>query len=154
MTLPFLRRFSRCAFIDRNAERAEVAGQIEALGIKGPGPEHPLELLSGGNQQKVILARWLLGQGRVLILDEPFQGVDVRARRDIGQRIRASAAGRATLVICSDPDEALEIADRILVVRDGAVVAELPRQDLQRSEIVAHLAPAQFHPSRQGAARV
>lgn len=154
MTLPFLRSFTRLGFIDRNAERAEVAGQIEALGIKGPGPEHPLELLSGGNQQKVILARWLLGQGRVLILDEPFQGVDVRARRDIGQRIRASATGRATLVICSDPDEALEIADRILVVRDGAVVAELPRQDLQRSEIVAHLAPAQFHSSRQGAARV
>ncbi len=139
MTLPFLRSFTRFGFIDRHAERAEVAAQIDALGIKGPGAEHPLELLSGGNQQKVILARWLLGQGRVLILDEPFQGVDVRARRDIGQRIRASARGRATLVICSDPDEALEIADRILVVRDGAVVAELPRHDLQRSEIVAHL---------------
>ncbi|WP_448681670.1 sugar ABC transporter ATP-binding protein [Pseudomonas nicosulfuronedens] len=147
MTLPFLRSFTRFGFIDRNAERAKVAEQIEALGIKGPGIDFPLELLSGGNQQKVILARWLLGQGRVLILDEPFQGVDVRARRDIGQRIRASAAGRATLVICSDPDEALEIADRILVVRDGAVVAELPRHDLQRSEIVAHLTPTQ--PLRQ-----
>ncbi|MBD9680335.1 sugar ABC transporter ATP-binding protein [Pseudomonas sp. PDM18] len=152
MTLPFLRSFTRFGFIDRNAERARVAEQIEALGIKGPGPEHPLELLSGGNQQKVILARWLLGQGRVLILDEPFQGVDVRARRDIGQRLRASAAGRATLVICSDPDEALEIADRILVVRDGAVVAELPRHDLQRSEIVAHLTPS--NPSRQETARI
>ncbi|MBB4864129.1 simple sugar transport system ATP-binding protein [Pseudomonas nitritireducens] len=151
MTLPFLRSFSRLGFIDRSAERARVAEQIEALGIKGPavegdGIESPLELLSGGNQQKVILARWLLGQGRVLILDEPFQGVDVRARRDIGQRIRASAAGRATLVICSDPDEALEIADRILVVRDGAVVAELPRHDLQRSEIVAHLTPIHSSP--------
>ncbi|MBD9504296.1 sugar ABC transporter ATP-binding protein [Pseudomonas sp. PDM17] len=152
MTLPFLRSFTRFGFIDRTAERAKVAEQIEALGIKGPGPEHPLELLSGGNQQKVILARWLLGQGRVLILDEPFQGVDVRARRDIGQRIRASATGRATLVICSDPDEALEIADRILVVRDGAVVAELPRHDLQRSEIVAHLTPT--NPSRQETARI
>lgn len=154
MTLPFLRRFSRFGFIDRTTERAQVAEQIDALGIKGPGMEAALELLSGGNQQKVILARWLLGQGRVLILDEPFQGVDVRARRDIGQRIRASATGRATLVICSDPDEALEIADRILVVRDGAVVAELPRQDLQRSEIVAHLASPQTHSSRQGAVRV
>ncbi|MEP9315993.1 sugar ABC transporter ATP-binding protein [Pseudomonas sp. LABIM340] len=152
MTLPFLRRFTRFGFIDRNAERARVAEQIEALGIKGPGIESALELLSGGNQQKVILARWLLGQGRLLILDEPFQGVDVRARRDIGQRIRASASGRATLVICSDPDEALEIADRILVVRDGAVVAELPRHDLQRSEIVAHLTPS--NPSRQETARI
>ncbi|KJJ97716.1 sugar ABC transporter [Pseudomonas sp. 21] len=152
MTLPFLRSFTRFGFIDRNAERTKVAEQVAALGIKGPGIEFPLELLSGGNQQKVILARWLLGQGRVLILDEPFQGVDVRARRDIGQRIRASAAGRATLVICSDPDEALEIADRILVVRDGAVVAELPRHDLQRSEIVAHLTPS--NPSRQETARI
>lgn len=159
MTLPFLRNFTRFGFIDRRAERAKVAEQIQALGIKGPAIqgdciEAALELLSGGNQQKVILARWLLGQGRVLILDEPFQGVDVRARRDIGQRIRASATGRATLVICSDPDEALEIADRILIVRDGAVVAELPRHDLQRSEIVAHLAPSQTHSSRQGVARV
>lgn len=157
MTLPFLRGFTRLGFIDRNAERAAVAEQIEVLGIKGPaiqgdGMESALELLSGGNQQKVILARWLLGQGRILILDEPFQGVDVRARRDIGQRIRASAAGRATLVICSDPDEALEIADRILVVRDGAVVAELPRHDLQRSEIVAHLTP--IHPSHQETSHV
>ncbi|MFS2124276.1 sugar ABC transporter ATP-binding protein [Pseudomonas sp. Pseusp97] len=152
MTLPFLRSFSRFGFIDRNAERARVAEQIEALDIKGPGQEFALELLSGGNQQKVILARWLLGQGRVLILDEPFQGVDVRARRDIGLRIRASAAGRATLVICSDPDEALEIADRILVVRDGAVVAELPRHDLQRSEILAHLTPS--NPSRQETVRI
>ncbi len=152
MTLPFLRHFSRFGFIDRRRERTQVAEQIDALGIKGPGIEAPLELLSGGNQQKVILARWLLGQGRVLILDEPFQGVDVRARRDIGQRIRASAAGRATLVICSDPDEALEIADRILVVRDGAVVAELPRHDLQRSEIVAHLTPP--HPAREETSHV
>ncbi len=157
MTLPFLRSFTRFGFIDRDAERAKVAEQIEALGIKGPAikgesMESALELLSGGNQQKVILARWLLGRGRVLILDEPFQGVDVRARRDIGQRIRASATGRATLLICSDPDEALEIADRILVVRDGAVVAELPRQNLQRSEIVAHLTPT--IPSRQETARV
>ena len=76
----------------------------------------------------------------------------MRARRDIGQRIRASAAGRATLVICSDPDEALEIADRILVVRDGAVVAELPRHDLQRSEIVAHLTPP--HPAREETSHV
>ncbi|WP_236202276.1 sugar ABC transporter ATP-binding protein [Pseudomonas pseudonitroreducens] len=157
MTLPFLRSFTRLGFIERDAERARVAEQIDALGIKGPAiqgdcMESALELLSGGNQQKVILARWLLGQGRVLILDEPFQGVDVRARREIGQRIRASAGGRATLLICSDPDEALEIADRILVVRDGAVVAELPRQDLQRSEIVAHLTPS--NPSRQATARI
>jgi simple sugar transport system ATP-binding protein len=75
-----------------------------------------------------------------LILDEPFQGVDVRARRDIGQLLRDSAKGRATLVICADVDEALEIADRILLVRDHAVVAEYPRAGLNRADLVAALA--------------
>ncbi|RMN05883.1 ABC transporter protein, ATP binding component [Pseudomonas savastanoi pv. glycinea] len=66
--------------------------------------------------------------------------MDIRARREIGTRIRASASQRATLVICTDPDEALEIADRILVVRDGCVVAEYPRAGLQRDELLAQLA--------------
>ena len=101
-----------------------------------------MSALSGGNQQKVVLGRWLLGQGRVLILDEPFQGVDVRARREIGQLLRDSADGRATLVICADVDEALEIADRILLVRDHAVVAQYPRADLARATLVAALAGA------------
>ena len=105
-----------------------------------------MDTLSGGNQQKVVLARWLLGEGRVLILDEPFQGVDIRARREIGARIRASAAGRATLVICTDPDEALEIADRILVVRDGAVVGGHANDGLQRADLVAQLAGVPAHP--------
>jgi len=158
MTLPFLQRFSRWGLLDLAVEREVVQAQVQALGIKAPGIEQPLELLSGGNQQKVILGRWLLGTGRLLILDEPFQGVDVRARRDIGRRIRESAAGRATLVICSDPDEALEIADRLLVVRDGAVVAELPRPGLLRADIITHLAgtppPASLHSPRRGAVRV
>ncbi|WP_411861005.1 sugar ABC transporter ATP-binding protein [Pseudomonas sp. PDM13] len=158
LTLPFLERFSRAGFIDRDAERDAVQGQVQALGIKCAGVDAPMETLSGGNQQKVVLARWLLGEGRVLILDEPFQGVDIRARREIGARIRASAAGRATLVICTDPDEALEIADRILVVRDGAVVAGYQGAGLQRTELVAQLAgapldPIPEYPHRQGAAR-
>ncbi|MDW3716262.1 MULTISPECIES: sugar ABC transporter ATP-binding protein [unclassified Pseudomonas] len=158
LTLPFLARFSRAGFIDRRAERDAVQAQVQALGIKCAGIEVPMDTLSGGNQQKVVLARWLLGEGRVLILDEPFQGVDIRARREIGARIRASAAGRATLVICTDPDEALEIADRILVVRDGAVVGGHANDGLQRADLVAQLAgvpehPLPDYPHRQGAAR-
>ncbi|MBX8468787.1 sugar ABC transporter ATP-binding protein [Pseudomonas sp. RIT778] len=140
LTLPFLERFTRGGFIRNRAEAAAVEAQVSALGIKTAGIDVPMSALSGGNQQKVVLGRWLLGEGRVLILDEPFQGVDVRARREIGQLLRDSAAGRATLVICSDVDEALEIADRILLVRDHAVVAEYPRAGLDRATLVAALA--------------
>jgi simple sugar transport system ATP-binding protein len=140
LTLPFLERFTRGGFIRNRAEAAAVEAQVAALGIKTAGIDVPMSALSGGNQQKVVLGRWLLGEGRVLILDEPFQGVDVRARRDIGQLLRDSAKGRATLVICADVDEALEIADRILLVRDHAVVAEYPRAGLNRADLVAALA--------------
>ncbi len=160
LTLPFLSRFSRAGFIQPSAERIAVLEQVQGLGIKCAGIDVGMDTLSGGNQQKVVLGRWLLGNGRLLILDEPFQGVDIRARREIGARIRTSAAARATLVICSDPDEALEIADRIVVVRDLSVVAEYPRAGLQRAELVAQIAgiatptttvtPVQ----RQGAAHV
>ncbi|WP_122221242.1 sugar ABC transporter ATP-binding protein [Pseudomonas syringae group genomosp. 3] len=140
LTLPFLSRFSRAGFINQSKERAAVQDQVQSLGIKCAGVDAPMDTLSGGNQQKVVLARWLLGNGRLLILDEPFQGVDIRARREIGARIRASAGQRATLVICTDPDEALEIADRILVVRDNCVVADYSRAGLQRDELLAQLA--------------
>ncbi|MFJ5255937.1 sugar ABC transporter ATP-binding protein [Pseudomonas sp. NPDC088414] len=140
LTLPFLQRFTRAGFIRNRAEAAAVEAQVAALGIKAAGIEVPMSTLSGGNQQKVVLGRWLLGEGRVLILDEPFQGVDVRARREIGQLLRDSAGGRATLVICADVDEALEIADRILLVRDHAVIAEYPRAGLERATLVAALA--------------
>jgi simple sugar transport system ATP-binding protein len=140
LTLPFLERFTRGGFIRNRAEAAAVEAQVAALGIKTAGIDVPMSALSGGNQQKVVLGRWLLGEGRVLILDEPFQGVDVRARREIGQLLRDSAEGRATLVICADVDEALEIADRILLIRDHAVVAEYPRAGLDRAVLVAALA--------------
>lgn len=161
LTLPFLQRFSRGGFIRRQAERDAVLEQVQGLGIKCAGIDVAMDTLSGGNQQKVVLGRWLLGKGRVLILDEPFQGVDIRARREIGARIRASAAARATLVICSDPDEALEIADRILVVREFTVVANYRRAGLERDALVAQIAgieplatPHFVTPPRQGAVRV
>ncbi|MCD5995750.1 sugar ABC transporter ATP-binding protein [Pseudomonas sp. CDFA 602] len=139
LTLPFLERFSRGGFIQTRLEAQAVNDQVLALGIKNPGIDQPMSALSGGNQQKVIIGRWLMGGGRVLILDEPFQGVDVRARREIGQLLRNNAEGRATLVICADIDEALDIADRILVVKDYAVVADYDREDLTRAVLLARL---------------
>lgn len=139
MTLPFLSRFVRHGLLRRREEAAASWTQVRALGIKTTDVEQDIATLSGGNQQKVVLARWLLAPARLLILDEPFQGVDVQARRDIGARIRATAHERATLVICTDPDEALEIADRILVMRDVRVVAQYRRQELDRTTLVEQL---------------
>ncbi|MGE8405519.1 MAG: sugar ABC transporter ATP-binding protein [Pseudomonas sp.] len=153
LTLPFLQRFTRGGFINARREAACVEQQVAALGIKTAGIEQSMDALSGGNQQKVVIGRWLLGDARVLMLDEPFQGVDVRARREIGRLLRDSADGRATLVICADIDEALDIADHILVVRNFAVVAQFPRAGLSRAALVAELtrseapAPAVFPPS-------
>jgi rhamnose transport system ATP-binding protein len=92
------------------------------LGIKAPGPEARAGNLSGGNQQKVALARWLATKPRVLILDEPTQGVDVGAKVEIHKLIRRLAAeGMAVLMICSDLPEILGMAQRIAVMRGGTV---------------------------------
>ena len=97
---------------------------IERIGVVCQGGSDSILTLSGGNQQKVMIGRWLIEPCGVLLLDEPFQGVDIGARRDIGRQIRASAQGRATHVFVSEIDEALEIADRIVVLHEGAVAGE------------------------------
>lgn len=140
MSLPFLRRFSRGGLLRTAAERAAVQAQVARLGIKAENVEVDMSSLSGGNQQKVVLGRWLLAGARLLIFDEPFQGVDIRARREIGRQLREGDGERATLVICSDLDEALEVADRVLVVRDHGIVAEHHRDGLERATLVAQLA--------------
>ncbi len=92
--------------------------QIAALGVVCRSERDEMQTLSGGNQQKVMVGRWLSEPSRLLILDEPFQGVDIAARRDIGAKLRASAAGRATIVFLTELDEAFEVADRILVMSE------------------------------------
>ncbi|KIT15633.1 sugar ABC transporter ATP-binding protein [Jannaschia aquimarina] len=142
VTLPFLGAFSGLGLVRRGRERARAAEAIEGLGIVAQGPDDPIAALSGGNQQKVVLARWLTAPCRLLMLDEPFQGVDIAARRDIGHALRATAGGRATLILCADLDEALEVADRIIVLSHGAVVGEHSIGDLSRAAIVQQMSSA------------
>lgn len=124
-TAPFLRRFVSRGQVNTGGERAATRHWIARLGIKTRGPEQEIRLLSGGNQQKVGLARWLLGDVRVLILEEPTRGVDLGARRDIYDELRrVSDRGVAVLVISSDAEEVAGLADRVLVLRAGRVVAE------------------------------
>ncbi|CAG9214294.1 Monosaccharide ABC transporter ATP-binding protein (CUT2 family) [Paraburkholderia tropica] len=118
---PFLSRWSRGAFVARERERAAARAAIDAFGIRCAGPDDRLPRLSGGNQQKVLLARWHAEPARVLLLDEPFQGVDAGARADIAATLRREAPGRATLVLVSDLEEAHEVADRIVYFDRGAL---------------------------------
>lgn len=142
IALPFTAHFSAGGFMRTGAERGNARALIERLGIVATGPRATLDTLSGGNQQKSVLARWLTRPCRLLILDEPFQGVDIRARRDIGRSLRASAQERATLLLCADLDEALEVADRIVVLSHGALVGDHAVDHLARETVVAQMAGA------------
>jgi simple sugar transport system ATP-binding protein len=143
LSLPFLDRFRRSALLSRHLERLNATAVIDRLAIVARGPSAPVAELSGGNQQKVVVGRWLLPEARLLLLDEPFRGIDLGARGEIVARIRAAAPGRAVLVASSDVDELLEIADRIVVLCDGAVAHDAAAGSLQR-EGYAALAAAEI----------
>ena len=139
MTLPFLRHFSRATVLKGRAQRKATQNMINRLGIVCQSEEDGIGTLSGGNQQKVMIGRWLLQDCRVLLLDEPFQGVDIGARRDIGAHIRATAMGRATLVFVSELDEALEIADRIIVLSEGTIAGQHNSRDVDMEALIAQV---------------
>jgi simple sugar transport system ATP-binding protein len=115
ISLPHLAAWFPSGFLLGRREWTEADRAIQRLGIRASGPSAPMSSLSGGNQQKVILGRWDAAPSRLLLLDDPFQGVDVGARHDIIAAIRANSQ-RATLIATSDPEEALEVADRILFI--------------------------------------
>ena len=126
MTLAMHPRLLPGGILRFGAERKLALKSIESLGIKASGPEAPGDSLSGGNQQKVALARWLATQPRLLILDEPTQGVDVGAKNEIHRIIRSLAdGGLAVLMISSDLPEILGMSDRIAVLRGGRLVETL-----------------------------
>ncbi len=130
-------RLARCGLRARARERALVQEQITGLAVKTASSALPARALSGGNQQKLVLGKWLAAQPRVLILDEPTRGVDVGARAEIYQQLRALCArGMATLVISSDLPEILNLSDRVLVMRQGEISGELPRTAATQERIL------------------
>jgi ribose transport system ATP-binding protein len=138
-SITVLRRFWRRFRISPSAERRSAEGLVTIFGIRTPGIETTLGSLSGGNQQKAILARWLQRDPKVLLLDEPSQGVDVVARADISAHVVAAAArGTAVIVASSDLDELFALTHRIVVLRAGRIVADLDTARTSRDE-VAHL---------------
>jgi len=128
LTLPTLPRLSRFGWIDRRRERASVDEHFDRLRVRSGAADVAVAGLSGGNQQKIVLAKWLARQSDILILDEPTRGVDVGAKAELHEWIdRLAADGKAILLISSELPELLALSTRILVVRDGRIVGELSR---------------------------
>lgn len=146
ITAPFLARFSSLSFVNRRAEARSARKTIANLNIVCQSENDDIGTLSGGNQQKVVIGRWLSQPSNLLILDEPFQGVDIKARRDIGDKIRQTAKGRATIVMASEMDEVMEIADRIIVFADHRIVGIHRNQDLDIKQVVAQVAGLNHQP--------
>ncbi len=139
--LPNLERFSFLGFVRRRAERQALARHIEGLRIRLASPEQPVGHLSGGNQQKVVLAKWLERHCEVLLFDEPTRGIDVGAKVEIYRLINdLAAAGKAILLISSELPEVLGMSDRILVMHEGRLTGELTDVSRATQEDILRLA--------------
>jgi rhamnose transport system ATP-binding protein len=137
-TLASLREFSHGGLLDFQREDASATGIVERLQVKTSSVFAPVSTLSGGNQQKVALSRWLLTKPGVLILDEPTQGVDVGAKAEIHKLIGDLAAqGLAILIISSELPEILGMSDRIAVMRGGTIAGVLDRADATQERILS-----------------
>jgi ribose transport system ATP-binding protein len=135
LSLPTLQR--RGVFVDRRYEQELSARCIDELGIATAGPGQIAGTLSGGNQQKVVLGKWLAAGPKVLLLDEPTRGVDVGARAEIYARLHELAgAGLAVVFVSSELEEVLALADRALVLHQGALAGELPRERLTEENVM------------------
>jgi ribose transport system ATP-binding protein len=137
VTAAGLGRLSRWDFIRFEAERRLVGGLVDRLRIRTPSQEQQVQFLSGGNQQKVVLARWLALRPKVLILDEPTRGIDVGTKTEIyGLMGELARQGVGILMISSELPEILGMSDRILVVREGAIAGELPRAHASQEAVI------------------
>jgi len=137
VSLASLRRFSRFGFVRRGAERASVGEITRSLDLRPADPRRTMRTLSGGNQQKAVVSRWLLGRTRLLLLDEPTRGVDIGARAELYTLIRSLAdQGVGVLMVSSEVPEVLGLADRVLVVREGRVVHEAPASELTEAQVL------------------
>lgn len=137
-----LNRLSRGWFADRNAEREAARNVVDQLAVRHRSLEQPIGQLSGGNQQKVVLGRWLLSEPKVLILDEPTRGIDVGAKAEIHQLLRHEAErGTAVVMISSELPEVLQHSDRILVLRNGELAASFDAASATAMEVAAAALP-------------
>ena len=139
ITLPILRRLSRFIFIDAKKENECVNEYKDALRIKTPTINQLVGNLSGGNQQKVAVAKWLASKSKILILDEPTRGIDVGAKQEIYELInKLTEEGLGIIMISSEMDEIMGMSDRMLVMAEGNIVGELQKEDFSQDKILKY----------------
>jgi ABC-type sugar transport system ATPase subunit len=137
VALPTLARFARLGFVHVGAERSAVTALLDRVALRA-SPEAPIASLSGGNQQKTLVARWIGSDARLLLLDDPTAGVDVATRPEIHAQIRElSDAGVAVLLVSTDAEELAELSDRVVVFERGTVSGELTRDALSPARVLA-----------------
>jgi rhamnose transport system ATP-binding protein len=143
LSLAVLKTITRFGFTSSARQRKLVDRLIRDLSVKTASPAVPAQTLSGGNQQKLVIGKWLATNPRILILDEPTRGVDVGAKAEVHRLIRKLAdEGMATLLISSDLPEVLAMSDRILVMRGGAIAGELSRAQVTQEKVLSLAIPA------------
>jgi ABC-type sugar transport system ATPase subunit len=137
-TLAHLASYSHGPFIDRAAEVDVTNHEIAELRVRTPSSEQAIRNLSGGNQQKVVLAKWLIGDAHVFLFDEPTRGVDVGAKAEIyALMLQLLARGAAIVMVSSELPEVLGMSHRVLVIRDGKIAGELAREDATPAKVIA-----------------
>ncbi|GAA3242788.1 sugar ABC transporter ATP-binding protein [Actinocorallia longicatena] len=137
ITLSALGRFSRWGWMDRGRAHREAQRQVDELDLRPADLNRAIRTLSGGNQQKAVLARWLLDERKLLLLDEPTRGVDIGARAELYTVIRRLAdSGVAVLLVSSEVPEVLGLSDRVLVIREGRVIHSADAQDLDEHRVL------------------
>ena len=133
-----LDRLSRDGIIDRAAETRAIGEMIELLGVRTAGTEIPVSSLSGGNQQKVVIAKWLMIAPRIVLLNDPTRGIDVGTKQEMYQLLRRLADDGAAIVFYStDYDELIGCCDRVIVLYDGAVKRRLVGAEINERELIA-----------------
>jgi ribose transport system ATP-binding protein len=136
-SLTHLNDYCTLCFIQRVAESLGCQKFVKRLGIKTPTIEQTAGNLSGGNQQKIVISKWVARSPKVLIVDEPTRGIDIAAKADVHKLLQELAArGMAIIVVSSDLPEVLAISDRVIVVREGVIAADLPRQQATQHTIM------------------
>jgi ribose transport system ATP-binding protein len=133
-----LDRISRGGVIDRAAEERLIGGMMDLLAIRAASLDVPVGALSGGNQQKVVIGKWLMREPRIILLNDPTRGIDVGTKQEIYQLLRRLAdSGAAILFYSTDYDELIGCCDRVLVLYDGRIVRELVGEAITERALIA-----------------
>ena len=138
ISMAALGAMTRGLVIDRGLEAREIAGMVDKLKIKTGDPSNPVATLSGGNQQKVVIAKWLMNAPRLILLNDPTRGIDVGTKQEIYQLLRDLAdAGTAIVLYSTDYEELIGCCDRVLILYDGRIVRTLEGPAITEANIVA-----------------